>query len=442
MEVVAGASYTLGIETAQGIGRYQFTLDLEGASAAVLPGDFDGDGLVDLATFDAQTGEWWVSLGGEGSRVPVLWTTWSTTPEWTDMVAGDFDGDGRDDFAGRVASSGEWWVAFSAQQSARNMFLERWSTEADWTDVVVGDFDGDGRDDLAGRVASSGEWWVTRLPGIGSHGESAYRGRWSTTAAWSDVTAGDFNGDGRDDIASRNASTGEWWVSESTGTGMSGTNRYWTRWSNTAWWRDVVSGDLNGDTLDDLAGRNAQTGEWWVALSRADQEGADNQFWGRFAVPASSALLAIDSGGDSGDSLSSIHLSTGESTVLANAAPANLMDADVMAGPAFSVAPFAWTGIEHSSVSPTMTDFAALAHPLDESDWHDEAGEHDRVEVREQPSAHHTDDWHAGEGDQAALVDADSWLPQPPAEPDYLDLVEAFFAIVSDDLAGPAAGIG
>ncbi len=51
---------------------------------------------------------------------------------------------------------------------------------------------------------------------------------------WNNVTAGDFDGDGRTDIAGR--AGGQWWVARSTGGAFA--NQLWGGWADVAW-RDV-----------------------------------------------------------------------------------------------------------------------------------------------------------------------------------------------------------
>ncbi|HEY3357011.1 MAG TPA: FG-GAP-like repeat-containing protein, partial [Polyangia bacterium] len=110
----------------------------------------------------------------------------------------------------------------------------------------VGDFDGDGKEDIA--TASGGTIWVKRSTGAGFVEET-----WATTAShWggSDFTwVGDFNGDGRMDIAT--ASGGTIWVKLSTGASFD--EQVWTttapNWGASSY---TWAGDVNGDGKTDI----------------------------------------------------------------------------------------------------------------------------------------------------------------------------------------------
>src|SRR5262249_29508554 len=68
----------------------------------VRSGDFNGDGLTDIAGWDPATGNWQVSLStGTGFAPPQVWGNWDKTVAWTDILVGDFNGDGQADVAGR-----------------------------------------------------------------------------------------------------------------------------------------------------------------------------------------------------------------------------------------------------------------------------------------------------------------------------------------------------
>jgi hypothetical protein len=89
---------------------------------------------------------------------------------------------------------------------------------------LVGDFDGDGKDDIASYHPGSGTWWVSV-----SEGDRFSTGKWdtfSTGTGWTSQVVGDFNGDGLDDIANYHVSSDRRWVSVSNGVNFVTTN--WT----------------------------------------------------------------------------------------------------------------------------------------------------------------------------------------------------------------------
>jgi autotransporter-associated beta strand protein len=146
--------------------------------------------------------------------------------------------------------------------STSNPFVQvTTSTPMGWRDVLTGDFNGDGKQDIAGRDAA-GHWWVALSTGSGFLNELWTI--WSTGVTWLDVQRGDFNGDGKADIAGR-ASNGQWWVALSTGSGFD--NHLWDTWNSGVTWVDVKVGDFNGDGKSDIVGRYLQGGTWWVGLS-------------------------------------------------------------------------------------------------------------------------------------------------------------------------------
>src|SRR5437879_10354089 len=126
------------------------------AWAYVVAGDFNGDGLSDLAQFDANNGQWWANLSTGSSFTTALWTTWSPSVTWVDVQAGDFNGDGESDIVGRDASTGQWWVAKSTGSGFTTTLWDTWNPAVTWVDARVGDFNGDGRPELARRDFRAG----------------------------------------------------------------------------------------------------------------------------------------------------------------------------------------------------------------------------------------------------------------------------------------------
>lgn len=69
--------------------------------------------MADLATFDANTGDWWVSASsGSGFWPPERWRQGHSIGS-TDQLIGDFNADGKFDAAVYFAGNGNWYVSTS-----------------------------------------------------------------------------------------------------------------------------------------------------------------------------------------------------------------------------------------------------------------------------------------------------------------------------------------
>jgi hypothetical protein len=243
------------------------------AWADVVVGDFTGDGKDDLAGRDPTTGNWFVDRSsGAAFQPPQLWAAWNPAVTWTSVLVGDFNGDGKRDIAGRIEESGAWFVNVSTGAAFAPQFWDAWAADVpgsvDWADVTAGDFNGDGKTDLAGRLRETGQWFVASYTGAAFATQlwDAWSPDATGTLDWVDVVAGDFTGDGKTDLAGRLRETGQWFVASSTGAAFQ--TALWTAWAaNPAVWRDVQVGDFNGDGKDDLAGRLEASGGWYVNLS-------------------------------------------------------------------------------------------------------------------------------------------------------------------------------
>ncbi|MBB5868283.1 hypothetical protein F4553_001662 [Allocatelliglobosispora scoriae] len=168
------------------------------------------------------------------------------------------------------------------------------------------DFTGDGRDDIVSFTHGTlADVYVAASTGAGFAGTSV---KWNDFFALTGETplTGDFNGDGKDDIVAFTHGTtgtaaGDVYVGLSTGTGFLGGAK-WHDWFAPGNEIPVV-GDFNGDGKDDIATFTHDTaGDVYVALSTGSSFGAGIK-WHEFFAPAGEFPAAGDVNGDGKDDI-------------------------------------------------------------------------------------------------------------------------------------------
>ncbi|MCH9695555.1 MAG: VCBS repeat-containing protein [Gammaproteobacteria bacterium] len=170
--------------------------------------------------------------------------------------AGDFNGDGTEEIVTFISG-----LALFMPQPLQNSSVVSFPVANDWgagNYTFAGDFNGDGIDDIASAAGSS-VYMKLGSPGTICTSPSQTGCDRFTSTTWSGATnqwgsgyytfAGDFNGDGRADIASMSGSTA--YMKLSTGSGF--TSAAWPiqgTWGASGY---TFAGDFNGDGLDDIA---------------------------------------------------------------------------------------------------------------------------------------------------------------------------------------------
>ncbi|MFI8093464.1 FG-GAP-like repeat-containing protein [Streptomyces sp. NPDC086080] len=255
-------------------------------------GDFNGDGRTDVAGFydngtslegkNRSSLYTWLS-NGTGFQAPQkVWSTpggftWSSSK----VTSGDYNGDGKDDISvfydggqaadGKNISSIYTWYSTGTGFSAAK---RTWTTPGGFTwgksKVVSGDFTGDGKSDIGVFYDRGlGTDGVTRsalftFAGTGTtfaspslKWESSGNFRWTMSTP----TAGDYNGDGKDDV-SVFYDTGtdvdgkhhaKVFTFYGTGSGFDAIQTTWAPTGGFTWSNGkVASGDYNGDGKADI----------------------------------------------------------------------------------------------------------------------------------------------------------------------------------------------
>ena len=249
------------------------------SSGAVAWGDWDGDGVLELAAADG-----WESIrvfGFTADGFEVIETEeLPVTPR--DLAWGDFDGDGDDDLA--AAGGGDRIRVLGRQYDG---YLDTWWTSDDWYQafgVAAADFDGDGRDDLAVGVRESGNTVYE------SHA-NGFRMEWraDTVEATEGVSWADHDGDGDPDLAVANydgpvrvyANRGDWFE---------------LIWSSPVGRHEAVAAaDVDGDGDPDLA---VGTGDGEALLLYRNDGGSFDLAWSSAETDNTEAVEWADVDGD------------------------------------------------------------------------------------------------------------------------------------------------
>jgi hypothetical protein len=206
-------------------------------------GDYDGDGISDVAMFRPSTGEWQIRRSGTGETDFVRFGIAGDIP-----VVGDYDGDSINDLAVYRPSQGNWYVLRSSDGS---FFAAHWGSPGDRP--VAGDFDGDGLNDLAVFRPNDGNWYIYRST---DSGITALH--WGT--AGDQPVAGDFDGDGANDVAVFRPSEGNWYIYRSSDNQVSGYH-FGTQ-------GDIpVACEFDGDGMTDIAVFRPSEGNWYIYRS-------------------------------------------------------------------------------------------------------------------------------------------------------------------------------
>ena len=332
---------TVPVATARGDGSFavtnkaitDFGLWASSGNVRILSGDFNGDGRSDMA-LTAVAG--WTTLpvamsNGDGSftvtnRPLANFPGWAAAPG-VKVQTGDVNGDGRTDIA---LTGGPGWstvpVAFANGDGSFTVTNKAitdvglWATSGN-VRVLTGDFNGDGRTD----IALTGVTGWTTVPVATSNGDGSFTVTNRSVAnfpGWAaapgvKVLTGDVNGDGRTDVA---LTGGPGWstvpVAFANGDGsFTVTNK---AISNFGLWATsgnvrVLTGDFNGDGRTDIA-LTGVTGWTTVPVATSNGDGSftvANHASLDFARWASTPGLKILTGDFTGDGRSDLALTGG-----------------------------------------------------------------------------------------------------------------------------------
>ncbi|MFC5802333.1 FG-GAP-like repeat-containing protein, partial [Streptomyces formicae] len=239
--------------------------------------DYNADGRSDMGAwydFEAGSDATYTFFGNEDGSIS-SWLKSHTSPvgAWEakshKLVTGDFNGDGRGDIAalyGYSDTSVKLWTFLGKADGGFAAPVQAWSAPAgsfhtSYMTPQAGDFNGDGRDDIAVWYAyadGTTKLWTFTSTAQGTFNAPA--SSWSApTGTWlrtrTKFITGDFNGDGRDDLSvfyGQGDDSVKTYVFNAQPNGGFAAPVAWWESASLDWNRTYPhSGDFNGDGRDD-----------------------------------------------------------------------------------------------------------------------------------------------------------------------------------------------
>ncbi len=253
-------------------------------------GHLTGDGTEDGAVWHPADGTWRITDGAGGATTVAYDGTDGTT--WDDAVAADLDGDGHDEI---VARNGTTVTAFTGDGTLTRRDFGTLPAPGD-PPLLVADRNGDGRQEIvtvdpAGNLTVVDDAGLTPGGAVGGDpvfllaadldgnggdeilavdpaGQITRAGATATPAGtltpgtgWRWVLAGDFDGDGRDDLAAFHEPTQTWHLWRSDGTRLVAAAAVGR--TSTDHWSAAFPADTDRDGTAEILTLDAYTGSWF-----------------------------------------------------------------------------------------------------------------------------------------------------------------------------------
>jgi hypothetical protein len=227
-------------------------------------GDFNGDGMGDMLWRNDTTGQNYMYLMNgnaidSGNVVNVV----GANSGWDIKSIGDYNGDGNDDMIWRNANTGAIW---QYQMNGFTIISSKQVTsiaDANWQIIGSPDLNGDGKSDVLLRNSSTGVVWKYIMNG---HLIAQSQQLMAANTDWQLVITGDFDGDNDADLLWRNTNDGRNYVYLlDTGVVNWNARGLLSQFADQNW-QAVMAGDFDGDGDDDIFWRHFGDGRNYMYL--------------------------------------------------------------------------------------------------------------------------------------------------------------------------------
>ncbi|MEU7599365.1 VCBS repeat-containing protein, partial [Streptomyces sp. NPDC039022] len=242
-------------DIADWIQTVRLTTKVPDVSNVIAAADFDGDGRTDIAAVlnDGNLHAFSANPDGTLRYGRELWAHDGTWKNYTQIIGGDFNGDGKADLIA-LRGDGQLFLHTGSGDGLLNPRRPLWHDTSWGTMKQIVRY----RSDSSGRDGLAAVWGDGSLHAYTTNPDgtlvNAKRDLWpdKTWDGMKRLASGDFNGDGRDDIA---AIAYDGALRLYTGNAQGTVSRAADLWHDKTWgyMRSVLGGDFNGDGKADIA---------------------------------------------------------------------------------------------------------------------------------------------------------------------------------------------